>query len=80
MTAEHTVIIIGGSILLMAAMIIWMKRANEAERRSMERRRQEWIDAGRIPEEKPIFYAGPGNYIPLDSHRLYSNGYPYDDR
>jgi hypothetical protein len=39
-----------------------MIRANQSERRYMERRREEWIAGGRIPEEKPPnFYSGSGS-------------------
>ena len=78
MTVDQAVIVIGGSFLLLTAMITMMRRANQAERRSMERRRQEWIDAGGNPEEEPDFYAGPGDYIPLNPFRKSSNGYYYD--
>ena len=37
-----------------------MIRANQSERRYMERRREEWIAGGRIPEEEPNFYSGQG--------------------
>ena len=61
MTVEGAVIVIGGSILLLVAMIALMRRANQVERRSMERRRQEWIDAGRLPGDEPNFYSGSGD-------------------
>jgi hypothetical protein len=38
-----------------------MVRANQSERRYMERRRQEWIAGGRIPEDEPKFYLGSDN-------------------
>jgi tRNA A37 N6-isopentenylltransferase MiaA len=58
MTAVQAVIVVGGSLLLLTAMIAGMIRANQSERRYMERRREEWIAGGRIPEEEPNFYSG----------------------
>jgi hypothetical protein len=60
MTAIQGVIVIGGSLVFITAMIVVMARINEWERRSMERRRAEWIAGGRIPEEEPNFFAGSG--------------------
>ena len=77
MTVDQVAIVIGGSILLLAAMIALMRHANKAERRSMELRRQEWIDAGRIPVDEPNFYSGPGDSVPLNPRRQYSRGYPF---
>ena len=58
MTAVQAVVVGSGSLLLLTAMIAGMIRANESERRYMERRREEWIARGRIPEEEPNFYTG----------------------
>jgi hypothetical protein len=60
MTAIQGVIVIGGSLLLITAMIVVMARINARERRSMERRRAEWIANGRVPADKPNFYSGSG--------------------
>ena len=60
MTAVQAVIVVGGSLLLMTPVIALMIRANQSERRYMERR-AEWIAGGRIPEEKPNFYSGSGS-------------------
>jgi hypothetical protein len=60
MTTAQAVIVVGGSLLLMTPMTAIMIRANQRERRYIERRRQEWIDGGRIPEEEPNFYSGNG--------------------
>jgi hypothetical protein len=60
MTAVQAVIVAGGSLLLMAATITAMVRANQSERRQIERRRAEWIARGTIPEEEPNFYSGSG--------------------
>ncbi len=60
MSAVQAIILIGGSFLLLAVMIAFMVRANESERRIMQRRHQEWIANGSIPEEKPNFYTGHG--------------------
>jgi hypothetical protein len=43
---------------MIVALSTWMTRANRSERRHMERRRQEWIARGRIPEEEPRFFSG----------------------
>lgn len=58
MTAAHALIVIAGSLLLLTVMIALMVRANQSERRSIQRRRAEWIAGGRIPEEEPNFYVG----------------------
>lgn len=60
MTAAQTIIVVGGSLLLATPMIALMVRANHSERRHMERRREEWIARGSIPEEEPNFYSGHG--------------------
>jgi hypothetical protein len=60
MTAAQAVIVVGGSLLFMTPVIAWMIRANQSERRYMERRWAEWIAGGSIPEEKPNFYSGHG--------------------
>ena len=60
MTAVQEVIVVGGSLLLLTPIIALMIRANQSERRQMERRRAEWIARGSIPEEEPNFYSGPG--------------------
>jgi hypothetical protein len=60
MTAIQAVIIVGGSLLVMTAMIALMARTNQRERRCMERRREEWIAGGRIRGEEPNFYSGDG--------------------
>jgi hypothetical protein len=43
---------------MIVAVSTWMTLANRSERRHMERRRQEWIARGRIPEEEPRFFSG----------------------
>jgi hypothetical protein len=58
MTAAHAIIVIGGSFLLMSAMIGWMRRANKREQQLMARRTEEWIANGSPPDEKPNFYTG----------------------
>ena len=58
MTAIQAVIVVGGSFLVLTAMIALMVRANTSERRYMQRRRAEWIANGRIPEEEPNFFSG----------------------
>jgi hypothetical protein len=60
MTAIQAVSVVGGSLLLVTAMIALMVRANRSERRYMQRRRAEWIAGGRIPEEEPNFFSGSG--------------------
>lgn len=51
-------VLTGGAFLAIVATIRWMIRANQAEKRSMERRYQEWVDGGSIPEDKPNFFSG----------------------
>jgi hypothetical protein len=61
MTAVQVTIVIAGSLVLMWAMVAWMRRINENERRCMERRRQEWTANGRVPGQEPNFFSGtPG--------------------
>ena len=60
MTAIQAVIIVGGSFLLITAMITLMVRANQRERRYMQHRRAEWIAGGRSPGDEPNFYSGSG--------------------
>jgi hypothetical protein len=60
MTAVQAVIVVGGSFLFLTPVIALMIRANQSERRHIERRRAEWIAGGRIPEEEPNFYSGFG--------------------
>jgi hypothetical protein len=61
MTAAQMAIAIGGTLALLTAMVTMMGRANQRERRIIERRYAEWIAGGSIPEEKPNFYAGPAS-------------------
>jgi hypothetical protein len=58
MTAGQAVLVVGVSLVIVAAMIAVMTRVNQSERRIMERRRQEWIARGSLPEEKPCFFSG----------------------
>jgi hypothetical protein len=58
MTAAQAIILVGGSLLLITAMIKLMVRANQRERRYMQRRYEEWVAGGSIPEDKPNFYSG----------------------
>lgn len=51
-------VLTAGAVLAMVATIRWMIRANQAEKRSMERRYKEWVDGGSIPEDKPNFFSG----------------------
>jgi hypothetical protein len=61
MTAAQVVIVGGVTILMIAAMVVVANRIIESERRTMERRRAEWIAGGRIPEEEPKLYSGSGD-------------------
>jgi hypothetical protein len=61
MNAGQAVIVVGGSLLVLTAMIATMIRANQSERRRMEHRREEWVARGSIPEEEPKFYTGSGD-------------------
>jgi hypothetical protein len=60
MDVGQAVIVVGGSLLLLTAMIAAMIRATQSQRRHMERRREEWVARGSIPEEEPNFYACSG--------------------
>ena len=60
MNAGQAVIVVGGSLLLLTAMIAAMIRATQSQRRNMEHRREEWVARGSIPEEEPKFYACSG--------------------
>jgi hypothetical protein len=60
MTAIQGLVVIGGSLVFITAMIVVMGRINERERRYMQRRSAEWIAGGRIPEEEPNFFSGSG--------------------
>ena len=54
MSAGQAVLLVGVSFVIIAVMI----RLNQSERRLMERRREEWIAGGCIPEEEPNFFSG----------------------
>lgn len=54
-TAAQTVIVAGSSVVLITAMTAAMIRMNRSQRRTMERRRAEWVAGGSIPEEEPHF-------------------------
>ncbi len=58
MNAAQVVILIGGSLAMLSALIAWMHGANKREQRLMQRRYEEWIANGSIPEEKPNFFMG----------------------
>jgi hypothetical protein len=58
MTAVQAAVVVGGSFLFLTPVIALMTRANQSERRHMERRRAEWVAGGSIPEEEPNFYSG----------------------
>jgi hypothetical protein len=60
MTAVQAVIVVGGSLVLLTVMIRAMMRAIRNERQHIERRREEWISRGSIPEEEPNFFFGSG--------------------
>lgn len=58
MTATHAATVIGGFLVVLIAMTAVMIRINRSERRYIDRRRQEWIARGGIPEDEPKFYSG----------------------
>ena len=58
MTAAQAIILVGGSFVLMSAMIAWMRRANKREALTMQRRYDEWVANGSHPDEKPNFFTG----------------------
>jgi hypothetical protein len=61
MSAGQAVLLVGASLVIIAVMIAVLLRVNQSERRLMERRREEWIAGGCIPEEEPNFYSGRGD-------------------
>ena len=52
---------VGVSLVIIAVMTAVMIRVNQSELRLMERRREEWIAGGCVPEEEPNFYSGRGD-------------------
>ena len=58
MNAAQAVIVIGGFLVLMSAMIALMIRVNRREKETIERRYEEWIAGGSDPDEKPNFFSG----------------------
>jgi hypothetical protein len=58
MTAVQVAILVGASLVLIAAMSAVMIRANRSEQQRIQRRRQAWIDAGADPDDEPNFYSG----------------------
>ena len=58
MNAAQAVILIGGSLAMMSAMIACLIRANRREKEIIARRHQEWIAGGSNPDEKPNFFSG----------------------
>jgi uncharacterized protein (DUF305 family) len=61
MNTAQAVLVAGGSLMLLLAMIAAMIRANRSERRQMEHQREEWIAEGKVPEDEPNFYSGSGS-------------------
>ncbi len=57
MAVENAVLTVG-AVAAIAATIRWMIRADQAEKRSMERRYREWVNGGSVPEDKPNFFSG----------------------
>jgi hypothetical protein len=57
MLVENAVLTVGAT-LGVVAVVRWMIRANRAEKRVIDRRYQEWLDNGAVPEEKPNFFSG----------------------
>ena len=58
MNAIEVAIVVAGTLMVAAAMIAVMVRINQSERRLMDRRHEEWIAGGSVPEEKPNFFSG----------------------
>jgi hypothetical protein len=58
MSSGQAVLIVIVSLVIIASMTAVMIGVNQSERRIMQRRRQEWIARGSLPEEKPNFYVG----------------------
>jgi low affinity Fe/Cu permease len=61
MTAVQVVIVVGVTLLVITAMVVVANRVIARERRSVQRRCEEWIARGRIPEEEPKFFSGNGD-------------------
>jgi hypothetical protein len=55
MTAVQAAIILVGALVLSTALMMVMTRINRSDRQQIERRRQAWVDAGRLPEDEPTF-------------------------
>lgn len=60
MTSVQEIVLLVGFVAAATAMIAIMVRANRNELRTIQRRRQEWIDAGADPDDEPNFYSGSG--------------------
>ena len=63
MSAGQAVLLVSVSLVIIAVMTAVMIRLNQSERRLMERRREEWIAGGCIPEEEPNFFSGSSGDI-----------------
>ena len=58
MNAVEAAIVVVGTLIVAAAMIAVMVRINLSEQRLMQRRHEEWIAGGSVPEDKPNFFSG----------------------
>ena len=56
--AQIVIVVVGDALLSLTVMIGAMVWANKSERPYTERRREEWVAQGSIPEEEPNFYSG----------------------
>ena len=60
MSTVHAILLGAGVLTLSWGLVKWMIGVNASERQSIERRRQDWIDGGRIPGDEPNFFSGSG--------------------
>jgi hypothetical protein len=60
MSVVHATLLGVGVLTLSWGLVKWMIGVNASERRSIERRRQEWIDGGCILGDEPNFFSGSG--------------------
>lgn len=58
MSVFEWVCVVVGFLVASSAMVTVMVKVNRKERAIMERRRQEWMDAGGSPEDRPHFDLG----------------------
>lgn len=55
LSAIELMVLLTGSLALCTATMSVMSRALRSQQRMIDRRRQEWVDSGRRPEDEPHF-------------------------